>query len=158
MSETGADCNLSIVGVGEKDQELLSLINELDLQSRVRLEGKKSSPEIIEIMKESDLYVQPSQTDSITGQEEAFGVVVLEAIAIGLPVIGSDSGGIKEIIAGHKQDAGLALFKQGDSNDLASKLIEFNNNKTRLSKLAQQSIIKRYSKKAIIELLLHIYE
>lgn len=81
---------------------------------------------------------------------------MLETIAIGLLVIGSDSGGIKEIIPGHKQDAGLALFTQGDSSDLANKLIEFSNNKTRLSKLAQQNIIEQYSKKLVLEILLNM--
>lgn len=73
---------LSIVGDGETEDELFSLVNNLNLSDRVSFHKNLSSNELTKLYQESDLFVLPSINEA-----EAFGVVQLEAMANGLPVI-----------------------------------------------------------------------
>ena len=68
--------------------------------------------------------------------EETFGLVVAEAMIMGVPVIGSDAGGVPEIIEDGKN--GL-MFETKNSNSLAEKILIFINNKELRRNLAQNA-------------------
>ncbi len=74
--------------------------------------GLKTGRELSEIYASCDVFVCPSST-------ETFGNVVLEAMASGLPVIGSDTGGVGELI--ENGSSGLS-FSPEDSASLAQKM------------------------------------
>lgn len=76
--------------------------------------GFKRGAELAEIYASSDIFVCPSST-------ETFGNVVLEAMASGLPVIGADAGGVKEIIT-HNMN-GLK-FEARNAGELAAGMAE----------------------------------
>jgi len=76
--------------------------------------GFKKGNELAELYASSDIFVCPSST-------ETFGNVVLEAMASGLPVIGADAGGVREIISHRKN--GLK-FEARNSKDLEQRMIE----------------------------------
>ena len=101
-----------IVGTGPEKQELEDLIKSLDLFNEVVLLGYQS--DIASLMAASNAVVLPSI-------KEAFGLVILEGMAAGLPVIASNVDGIPEIITDKKN--GL-LFESMNSNDLAEKIKE----------------------------------
>ena len=84
---------LKIVGSGPLESKLKELVYELDLGNEVEIVKNVSDEELLMIYNSSDLFVLPSIVDS-QGNTEGLGVVLLEAMACGLPVIGSDVGGI----------------------------------------------------------------
>jgi len=82
---------LTIIGGGPEYDNLKKLITELNLTNQVQLLGKRSKPEIISCFKKSDFFV-------LASHNETFGLVYAEAMALGLPVIGTRCGGPEEII------------------------------------------------------------
>ena len=79
-----ADLNvkLTIVGSGEEYQSLLLKVKELNISEKVKFLVNASDEELASLYSSSDLFVLPSINEA-----EAFGVVQLEAMANGLPVI-----------------------------------------------------------------------
>lgn len=111
LSELPERVVLWIVGEGEDRDRLVTLCEELDLTPRVRFLGNQRNVE--PYMQASDVFVCPS----LWG--EAAGLVNLEALASGLPVVASDIGGIPEFV--DAEHNGL-LFPPGDHNALAGAL------------------------------------
>jgi glycosyltransferase involved in cell wall biosynthesis len=82
---------LLIIGDGIHKHEIEKSIIEKGLQDHIKLIGRKSKNQIAEIYHDSDFFVLPSRS-------ETFGVVYIEALACGLPVIATDCGGPTDII------------------------------------------------------------
>jgi len=80
---------LTIVGNGEEQSALEHLVNELNINEKISFISNASDEKLSEIYSLSDLFILPSINEA-----EAFGVVQLEAMANGLPVINTnlDSG------------------------------------------------------------------
>lgn len=85
------DLLLDIIGGGPEEGSLKSLIHELGLDSRVRLLGLKSNEEVAGLLRQYDYFVLPSHA-------ETFGVVVIEALFSGLPVLVTRCGGPERIV------------------------------------------------------------
>lgn len=81
------DANLVIVGSGPLESELKMLVDELNLDARVRFVGEVSDDELVSYYGISTLFVLPSNAIA-----EAFGTVLLEAMAAGLPLITTELG------------------------------------------------------------------
>ena len=80
---------LIMIGDGPDLNSVRDLTNELGLQDSVHFLGK--SKEIDNFLKYSDLFLLPSETES-------FGLVALESMSFGVPVISSDKGGVTELV------------------------------------------------------------
>ena len=72
-------------------EEILYQIDELSLNNYIEIVNPNSQDNVYEIMRQSDCLILPSVQEGISN-------VVLESMAIGLPVVSSDCGGMKEII------------------------------------------------------------
>lgn len=102
---------LLIVGEGKMKEELVKLTYELGIEKKVHfLPEVRDTREVLSTM---DLFVLPSL-------KEGLGLALMEAMASGLAVIGSDIGGIRSLI--RDGENGL-LAKVTDSQDLAAKII-----------------------------------
>ena len=115
-------CKLTLIGDGPERKSLEKLVKELSIEDAVCFEGFVSHAKIPEILHRQDIYVQPSIYDKETGQCEAFGVSILEAISCGLPIIASRSGGIPDVIG--KESEFARLIKPADSKELYLMLLE----------------------------------
>lgn len=114
---------LNIVGSGPLEGRLKNLIIKLKLENHIQILNNVPDEKLLELYNSSDLFVLPSIVDS-QGNTEGLGVVLLEAMACGLPVIGSDIGGIPDII--HDGETGI-LVSEKNSMDISKaimKLIE----------------------------------
>jgi L-malate glycosyltransferase len=94
------DTKLLIVGTGPERDTLLRLARELGLTDRVVLLGTVSPADLPSYYRSADVFVLPSI--NLGGKTEGLGVVLLEAMASGCPVIGSNVGGIPDIIENGK--------------------------------------------------------
>ncbi len=92
---------LILVGDGPERYNVEQLVRALNLQDKVVFVGKvRDTSHVLEI---SDLFLLPSETES-------FGLAALEAMAVGVPVISSNTGGIPEVnihgVTGYLSDVG----------------------------------------------------
>ena len=135
--KTDKDIKLTLIGDGSEKKQILEKINENNLRDNIKLTGYLNSREIEYYMLNSTLYVMTSITES-------FGLVLLEAMNMGLPIISFDSAsGPKELL---KNDNGI-LIKNRDKKEMANKIIELLNNKKILKEYQQKSLsnIKNYT-------------
>lgn len=106
------DWSLVVLGDGPLKESLQVLASSLGVADRVRFPGYvKNAGHRAAVF---DLFVLPS------GVEEAFGIVLLEAMIAKVPVLSSEAPGPKQVVG----DRGW-LFQTGDSADLADKLRQF---------------------------------
>lgn len=130
MKKIKSNIQLIMVGhiMNNDYKEILDkLINKFDLSNSVKF--IPHSNQAMALMPFCDLIILPTY-------EETFGLVVAEAMIMGVPVIGSNAGGVPEIIEdGHN---GL-LFKSKDSDNLAEKILMLVNDKELRRKLAQNA-------------------
>jgi len=91
-----SDASLLIIGSGPEKGHLLQRTHELSLEDHVKFPGTVSDEDLQTCYHTADVFVLPSITKD--GKTEGLGVVLLEAMASGCPVIGSNVGGIPDII------------------------------------------------------------
>lgn len=89
--KNGFNLKLSIIGEGPERRNLEDKINLLQLGGVVELLGFLSRDEILSNLQKSDFFVLPSK-------RETFGVVLIEALSCGLPVMALRNGGSESII------------------------------------------------------------
>jgi len=107
-----------IVGGGEQEAALRSLVEELSLQSQVHVVGRVPHRDVARYYALLDVLAYPRRSSRNT--ELVTPLKPLEAMAMGKAVLASDVGGLRELLA---DGAGL-LYRAGDSNELAEKCAE----------------------------------
>ena len=91
LKKINKDVHYVIITKNSISEEILYQIDELSLENNVEIVHPDSQEEVYKIMNESDCFILPSVQEGISN-------VVLESMAVGLPVVSSDCGGMKEII------------------------------------------------------------
>ena len=145
--------NITFVWVGDDShiQENYSLeslreeIREEGYENKVKLLGYRT--DVAKILKETDLFVLPSHNES-------FGIVYIEAMAMGLPVIGCNVGGVPDII-----EEGTGFLCEPKSVDSLYEKIKLML-KENLKEIGNNNLeyVKRFSMDKHIEKLIKIYE
>ncbi len=98
LRQRGVDFACEIVGYGEEEAALKSRIRQQGLGEQVRLVGKLAREQVIERYARAAVYVQPSRI-AADGDRDGIPNVLLEAMAMGLPVVASRVSGIPELVA-----------------------------------------------------------
>lgn len=91
LADEYPDATLTIVGIGEMEEQLRARIEQLGLQSRITLTGGLPHEEVLRRMAQSDLFVLPSWG-------EGYGIVYIEAMAAGCIAVGAKDEGIADTI------------------------------------------------------------
>lgn len=136
---------LIIVGEGEYLEEAKLLVKNLNCESNVIFTGFISSEDRSKYYNASDIFVFP------TLRIESLGIVIVEAMACGKPVIASNIGSIPEVI-----DKGVngTLFPPGDFKELARQiklLLEEHEYSAKLVQNARQMVLEKFSLDGMIE-------
>jgi len=146
--------HLLLLGDGDLLPTIEARIAELDMQHRVALLPRVPSAEVPAEMRRLHAFVLPSRTTS--RWKEQFGRVLIEAMASGVPPIGSNSGEIPHVIG----DAGL-VFNEGDVADLASKirlLLEQPELRQELAARGRQRVLDHYTQRALAHQYYNVYQ
>lgn len=117
-----------LIGGGAQVEHLNKCINQLGLEGVVKYLGSKPQKDLPVYYSSFDVFIFPTRL------AESLGLVGLEAMACGTPVIGANIGGLTEYI-----DNGVNgfLFEPGNSEDLSEKIIHFlNMPEDRINKLS----------------------
>jgi glycogen synthase len=113
LSDLVGPVRFLVAGVGTYSDELRALVDELGLAHRVRFTGFLEERALRLHYAAADVAVAPSLY-------EPFGLVAVEAMACGTPVVASDTGGLREIVAGGH---GL-VFPPQDADQLADRIAQ----------------------------------
>lgn len=111
----GCDLRIVVCGTGPAEPELRALAVRLGIADSVEWRGAVSHDQVPEQLASMDALVLPSR--SAPHWQEQFGHVLIEAMAMGVPVIGSTCGAIPEVIG--RDDA---IFPEGDAAALEALL------------------------------------
>ena len=97
LIDDGYSLEYRVVGDGPRRQEIMERTAELGLESVVEFHGRVGADRVVEILCDSDILVAPSVV-APTGQTEGVPNVLKEAMACGVPAIGTRVGGVAELI------------------------------------------------------------
>ena len=130
VRKLGYDVNAIIIGDGMKKSEFEKLARELEISDYVTFTGRLSSSDLVrEVLKKSDMYVFPTQAEGLPRG-------ILEAMAIGLPVLSTPVGGIPELLEEKY------LFNPLDVDSLVNKICHLFNNQKEMYEMS----LKNYNK------------
>ena len=132
--EKHPEAKLVVVGSGPCKKDLVSVTEGLNLQDKVTFLDAVSQEELFHYYSIADVFVLPSIVND-EGETEGLGVVLLEAMASGVPVIGTNVGGIPDIIKDGK--TGL-LALQRNPHDLAEKILRILDDEALRKELAEK--------------------
>lgn len=119
---------VEIYGEGEQKQALLRQTTQLGLETVIQFKGKIANESVPEKLKRFDIFCAPSLYES-------FGVAIVEAMAMGVPVVVSDAEGFKEVV--EDKETGIIVPK-GNVEKLAEALEELVLNKEKRKKYGRQ--------------------
>lgn len=139
---------LSILGSGPEMKNLQKKIEKLGMENQIKLHGFATRPQVLKELQRSDVFV-------LSSKYETFGVVLIEAMSCGLPLIATKCGGPDSIIENEK--LGLLV----ENNNLlklseAMKQIYENRNQYN-SGFIREYAVKNFSEQAIAAKLINIY-
>jgi glycosyltransferase involved in cell wall biosynthesis len=119
LRKVGTDAQLVMIGDGPERERCLALAKDSPFATDIELPGVEPHEAVSRRLKTAAVFSMHSMKGKVSGQEEAFGVAFLDAMAAGLPVVTGKSGGIPEIVVHEK--TGL-LFEPGDVSGHAEYL------------------------------------
>lgn len=97
LVQRGLDFRIRIAGDGPELERLTAQREKLGLTTRVDLLGACSNPQVRALLKEADLFVLPCQVDR-EGDRDGIPVVLMEAMAAGVPVVSGDLPTLRELV------------------------------------------------------------
>ncbi|GAM16239.1 glycosyltransferase [Mesobacillus selenatarsenatis] len=142
------DVKLLIGGDGEERVHLENLVKDLGLEERVEFLGALSREEVNKYMNVCDAFVLPSR-------HETFGVVFIEALAVGKPIIASSCEGPLDIV---NENNGLIVPIENTAELAKAMKYLFFNRKEYDEVKIRTDCINKYSNEAVIEKLASLYQ
>ena len=116
LRERGVEVSCDVIGEGALRAQLEAQIRVGGLESHVRLVGTRTEDQVAEALAASDVFVLPSIV-APDGQMEGIPIVLMEALATGLPTISTSLSGIPELVVDQKTGF---LIAPGDAAALAA--------------------------------------
>jgi L-malate glycosyltransferase len=146
--KAGKNFEVWIVGEGNLEEELKDLSSDLGLSDLVVFKGYVAHENLPEIYASSDLFVLPSFNEGMSN-------TILEAMASGLPIITTDTGGKRELI-----NSNGVIIKEGNKQDIAEAIINLAGNPDKRKMMGQESklMADSLSWEKVCEAYLKLYE
>lgn len=145
--------NVFIVGSGSHRLPLQHLAERLGVRDRVHFRSAIPAEDVPELLADFDALVLPSRTQK--NWKEQFGRVLIEAMSCEVPVIGSDSGEIPNVIG-----AGGLVFPEGDTAILAEQITHVLGDegfRTELGRAGRKRVLENFTQERIAEQTHQVY-
>lgn len=130
VSEKYPEARFTIAGFGESIKSLKNLVSSLGLNEKVEFVGKVSDEEKIILMSSHWVFIQPSML-------EGWGITVIEANAVGTPVIASNVNGLKDSVS--DKFSGF-LVNPRDTNGFSETMMLLISDTRMRNKMSKQSV------------------
>jgi glycosyltransferase involved in cell wall biosynthesis/peptidoglycan/xylan/chitin deacetylase (PgdA/CDA1 family) len=143
LAATGRAFHCRLVGEGPDRAALAARIAAAGLEGRVELVGARTRPEVAAELRHADVFVAPSVPTS-EGKREGIPVVLMEAMATGLPVVSSRLSGIPELV---EDGVNGLLTAPGDAAALARALASLHDDadlRERLGSAARRRVEREF--------------
>lgn len=121
LKEQGMAFRYRILGIGPWERCLRTLIEQYQLEDVVEMPGFKPSHEVKAMLDDADVFLLPSVTGA-DGDMEGIPVALMEAMAVGIPVVSTLHSGIPELVEADKSGW---LVPENDARALAQRLAAF---------------------------------
>ncbi|MCS7058849.1 MAG: N-acetyl-alpha-D-glucosaminyl L-malate synthase BshA [Meiothermus sp.] len=138
-----------MIGEGPLRQDAIELAHELEIAGRVQF--LESTPQIEKFMSVADLLLLPSE-------QESFGLVALEAMASGVPVVASRVGGLPELVEDGRTGF---LCPVGDIQAMLEASLEILQSRTRrrnMGEAARERAVAHFRPEVVLPRYLEVYE
>jgi glycosyltransferase involved in cell wall biosynthesis len=145
---------LRFIGSGPDEPTLRQMVDERGMRARVDFHPAVPTTGVPAALAEVDMLAVPSMTQP--NWMEQFGRVLIEAMACGVPVIGSSSGEIPRVIG----DAGL-IVPEGDINALSAALLRLGANpraRATYAEAGRQRALSQFTNQAAAENIYRVYQ
>jgi glycosyltransferase involved in cell wall biosynthesis len=156
LQQEGVDFEADIAGDGPLMDELQTLVAECHLESHVKFRGAIAHSDVPQWLRSLDVFVLACKRDK-NGDQDGIPVVLMEAMAIGIPVVSTTISGIPELIT--SSQTGF-LANPGDPHSLAQTLkevIHFNSLE-HITKTAQEYVNYEFDQQVNANRLLALIE
>jgi glycosyltransferase involved in cell wall biosynthesis len=143
LSESGVDFTCRFVGEGKDRPALERRIAVAGLEDRVQLLGPRTRAEVLELLRAADVLVAPS-VPTKQGKREGIPIVLMEALATGVPVVASDISGIPELV---EDDSTGLLVPPRDSEAIARALLRLHDDEElgpRLGRAGREKVEREF--------------
>lgn len=154
LHDLDGEWQVDLVGSGPDQARLAELARRLQIADRIRFRPWMPSTQTVDYYRSLDVLVLPSRSRS--NWKEQFGRVLVDAMACGVPVVGSTCGEIPNVIG----DAGL-IFPEGDAALLRDHLRALQNDPSLRRDLAQrgrQRVLDRFTQGQIARQTYEVYQ
>ncbi len=141
-----------VIGEGAYKKEMVIIADSLRVRDDVIFTGEVRHVDLPRYLSLADIFIQPSIGD------EAFGITMIEAMSCGIPVIGTDIGGIPEIIV--DGETGY-LIPPRNSNAIAETLVKLlmdNKLKEEVGRRSRERVMEKFTWKKNAERHLEIFQ
>ncbi|EEE1466301.1 colanic acid biosynthesis glycosyltransferase WcaL, partial [Salmonella enterica subsp. enterica serovar Kentucky] len=139
LKAQGVAFRYRILGIGPWERRLRTLIEQYQLEDVIEMPGFKPSHEVKAMLDDADVFLLPSITGT-DGDMEGIPVALMEAMAVGIPVVSTVHSGIPELVEAGKSGW---LVPENDAQALAARLAEF----SRIDHDTLESVITRAREK-----------
>lgn len=139
LKEQGVAFRYRILGIGPWERRLRTLIEQYQLDDVIEMSGFKPSHQVKALLDQADVFLLPSVT-GVDGDMEGIPVALMEAMAVGLPVVSTVHSGIPELVESGKSGW---LVPENDAQALAQRLAAF----SQLDSEGLQTIVRRAREK-----------
>lgn len=137
LKNQGYICNYHLVGQGNPEK-IMSLAQKLGVVDQVEIVGTIHKDEVFNFFRNIDLYIHPSR-------QEGLPRAVVEALSVACPILGSNTGGIPELI-----DPNM-IFRPGNINEITRKILRLTNEELAIQAKTNFEKAKKYENKILNE-------
>lgn len=129
LNRSGGDYSLSLLGKGVYQPDLEKMAADLNIADKVKFVGEVNKDEVKRHLQNADVLIMPSRTEGLPR-------ALIEAMALGLPAIGSDAGGIPELLDES------CLFPSEDADALRDRIRWLCQSPENLNHQAQRNLLR----------------
>ncbi len=156
LKDEGYDFTCRIVGEGPLRQALEQEIRELKIGDRVELHGAETHERVVEMYQQATISTLPCIIDK-NGDRDGIPNVLVEALAIGIPVVSTPVSGVPELIT---SEVNGLLVPPNDSEALASalaRLLDDPSLRCRLAVAGRQTVVSNFDMRRNVKYLMNLF-